>query len=56
MSKDTPPTEPVANEDKFKPQNVRDGDKADPKLRKGKDPDTPQGAEHHLQRKSMNRG
>ena len=57
MSTDTPPSEPVSNSEKFKPQNVQDGDKTDPKLMKsrGKGPDTSRGAEHHLQMKSMNR-
>lgn len=55
MPRDNPPTEPLADGEKFKPKKVRDGDKADPKLRRGKGPDTPQGAENHLQMKSMNR-
>ncbi|MFN2100378.1 hypothetical protein [Altererythrobacter sp. MF3-039] len=55
MSNKAPPTKPISNKEKFKPQNVRGGDKGDPALRGGKGPDTPQGSEHHLQRKSMNR-
>lgn len=55
MSHDTPPTEPVSNAEKFKPQNVQEDGKAGPAVNAGSGPDAPQGSEHHLLRKSMNR-
>jgi hypothetical protein len=54
MSGDKKPTEPIENSEKFKPQNVQEDGKAGPAVNATK-PDASRGAEHHLQRKSMNR-
>lgn len=54
MSKQDDPTKPVSNAEKFAPKNVQDQYRqGGPDSSTGVD--ASRGAEHHLQRKSMNR-
>lgn len=54
MSKPQDVTKPVSNSEKFKPKNVQDEQRqGGPDNSTGVD--AKRGAEHHLQRKSMNR-
>lgn len=54
MSKPEDKTKPVSNAEKFKPKNVQDQQRhGGPDNSSGVD--VSRGAEHHLQRKSMNR-
>ena len=48
-------TKPISNAEKFKPQNVQENAKGGPGLPRNNGVDASRGAEHHLQRKSMNR-